>query len=159
MLKIQIFANLLFNPTIFCWYYGKTPSMPDNTSSSLPNLSGVVSSKVVLDHMKAMEAGHRAHSEALFSRKIREALKHKIRAQQRIFNSGDKVYYKRDQIKGPAGHCYRGPAVIIGKRGQVYWLVHQNKVLSCAVPIMTIRKDPALGLSALVVPRWRSKVQ
>jgi len=130
--KNQWPSSTLGGFSAFQLHYGKTPSMPDNTSSSLPNLSGVVSSKVVLDHMKAMEAGHRAHSEALFSRKIREALKHKIRAQQRIFNSGDKVYYKRDQIKGPAGHCYRGPAVIIGKRGQVYWLVHQNKVLSCA---------------------------
>ena len=53
-------------------------------ASSLPSLCGVVSSKVVLEHMKAMEACHKAHSEALFSRKIRDALRHKIRAQQSV---------------------------------------------------------------------------
>ena len=78
--------------------------MPDNSSASLPNLCGVVSSKVILEHMQAMEACHKAHSEALFSQKIREALRHKIRSQQRVFQSGDKVYYKRNQLKGSDGH-------------------------------------------------------
>ena len=82
--------------------------------------------------MKAMEATHKAHTESMFSNKIKEALKRKIRAQQQIFHSGDKVYYKRDQVKGPSGHIYKGPAVVLGRRGQVYWIVHQNKVLSCA---------------------------
>ena len=30
-------------------------------------------------------------------------------------------------------HLYRGPATIIGNRGQVYWLLHQNKVLACCL--------------------------
>ena len=73
--------------------------MPDNTRSELPNLSGTVTSQLVLDHMKAMEACQKAHSVALFSRKIKDALKNKLRAQQRVFEIGQKVYYKRDQIR------------------------------------------------------------
>ena len=53
--------------------------MPDNTSAELPNLCGVVTSEIVLDHMRAMEACQKVHSEALFSRKIKDALKNKIR--------------------------------------------------------------------------------
>ena len=90
--------------------------------------------------MKAIDACHR-HSKALFGRKIRDALRHKIRAQQKVFAVGEKVYYKHDQIKGPEGHYYRGPAVDIGKRGQIYWLVHQNKVLACsATRLLTVCK-------------------
>ena len=56
--------------------------------------------------MKAMEEAHKAHTETMFSNKIKEALKRKIRAQQQVFYPNDKVYYKRDQILGPGGHVY-----------------------------------------------------
>ena len=112
--------------------YGKSPAMPDNCSAGLPNLSGRISSQTVLSHMQAMEACQKAHTEAMFSRKIKEALKNKIRSQQKVFEVGQKVYYKRDQLKSSDSHLYRGPASIIGKRGQIYWLVHQNKVIACS---------------------------
>ena len=60
--------------------YGKSPAMPDNCSAGLPNLSGRISSETVLSHMQAMEACQKAHTEAMFSRKIKEALKNKIRS-------------------------------------------------------------------------------
>ena len=60
--------------------YGKSPAMPDNCSAGLPNLSGRISSQTVLSHMQAMEACQKAHTEATFSRKIKEALKNKIRS-------------------------------------------------------------------------------
>ena len=102
--KNQWPSSTLGGFSAFQLHYGKSPAMSDNSSSTLPYLSGVVSSKVVLEHIRAMEAGHKAHSEALFSRKIRTALRHKIRAQQKVFQQGEKVYFKRDQIKGQAGH-------------------------------------------------------
>ena len=129
--KNQWPSSTLGGFSAFQLQYGRSPAMPDNTSAELPNLSGTVTSQLVLDHMKAMEACQKAHSEALFSRKIKDALKNKIRAQQRVFEIGQKVYYKRDQKRSSDRHLYRGPATIIGKRGQVYWLVHQNKVLAC----------------------------
>ena len=93
-----------------------------------------------------MEEAHKAHTETMFSNKIKEALKRKIRAQQQVFYPNDKVYYKRDQILGPGGHVYKGPAVVIGKRGQVYWIVHQNKVISSAASRM-ISVEDAEGIS------------
>ena len=48
--------------------------MPDNSSAEIPNLIGMVTSELVLDHMKAMDACQKAYFVALFSRKIRYEL-------------------------------------------------------------------------------------
>ena len=85
-------------------HYGSSPALPDISSSTLPQINSAVSSGKVLEHMKAMEETHKAHTETMFSNKIKEALKRKIRAQQQVFYPNDKVYYKRDQIFGPGGH-------------------------------------------------------
>ena len=63
---------------------------------------------------------------------------------------GQKVYYKRDQLKSSDSHLYRGPASIIGKRGQIYWLVHQNKVIACSatrlIPVENNEEESWIGL-------------
>ena len=105
--KNQWPSSTLGGFSAFQLQYGKSPSMPDNTSAELPNLSGTVTSQLVLDHMKAMEACQKAHSVALFSRKIKDALKTKIRAHQRIFDIGQKVYYKRDQVMSSDRHYWK----------------------------------------------------
>ena len=139
--KNQWPSSTLSGYSAYQLHYGSSPAIPDVTTATLPQLNTVVSSSKVHEHMKAMEACHKAHSKAMFSKKIKEALLSKIRAQQQIFTAGEKVYYKRDQVKGPEGHMYKGPAMVLGRRGQVYWIVHQNKVLACGATCLIAVED------------------
>ena len=57
--------------------------------------------------------------------KIRKALQHKVRAVERTFKTGEKVYYRRDGDK--AKWC--GPATVLGNKGSVHYLLHQGDVV------------------------------
>ena len=49
-------------------------------------------------------------------------MRHKVRAVERRYVSGEEVYYKKDSDRT---QC-RGPATVIGNRGALHFLVHQG---------------------------------
>ena len=77
-------------------------------------------------------------------------LKNKIGSQQKVFEVGQQVYYKREQLKSSDSHLYRGPASLIGKRGKISWLVHKNKVIVCSatrlIPVENNEEERWIGL-------------
>ena len=94
----------------------------------LPVLEGVTTSESVAAHINALYAGRKAFAEAQCDEKIRKALRHKVRAVERTYNQGEKVYYRRDSDKSR----WRGPATVLGNKGSIYYLVHQGDVIRVA---------------------------
>ena len=108
--------------------FGKQPKLPDIMSDKLPALEGVTTSESVAAHITAMYAGRKAFTEAMYDEKVRKALRHKVRAVERRYTSGEQVFYRRDGDKKE----WRGPATVIGNKGSVHYLVHQGEVVRVA---------------------------
>lgn len=108
--------------------FGKQPKLPDIMSDKLPALEGITTSESVAAHITAMYAGRKAFTEVLYDEKVRKALRHKVRAVERRYTSGEQVFYRRDGDKKE----WRGPATVIGNKGSVHYLVHQGEVIRVA---------------------------
>ena len=91
----------------------------------LPALEATTTSQSLAAHITAMYAGRQAFPKAMCDRKARKAQRHKVRAVERVYDYGEQVYFERD---GDKGTC-RGPGQILGKRGSMYFIVHQGKVV------------------------------
>ena len=91
--------------------FGKNPNLPTVLNDKLPSLEGKTSSEVVATHINVKHEARKAFIECEASEKIRRALRHNIReSTTMVFQTGDKVYYKR------LGCDYwKGPGIVIGK--------------------------------------------
>ena len=111
--------------------FGRNPNLPVILHDFLPALEGVSTSKSVAEHIKAMHAGRKAFAEVQCDEQTRRAFRHRVRAVEKVFSSGSKVYYKRD-----GQDRWRGPATVIGNDGSVYFLRHQAtlyRVAACRI--------------------------
>ena len=79
--------------------FGKNPKLPNIMTDRLPALEGITTSESVAAHINALYAGRRAFMEAQCDEKIRQALRHKVRAVEKHYVSGEQVFYKRDGDK------------------------------------------------------------
>ena len=90
---------------------GRNPNFPSVLIDNLPALNGETKSEEVARHLNVKLAARKAFVECEASDKIRRALRHNVReSTTMIYESGDKVYYRR--LKSD---CWRGPATVIGK--------------------------------------------
>ena len=111
--------------------FGKNPQLPNILNDTLPGLEGVSTSKAVSEHITALHSGRKAFAEVQCDEQTRRALRHKVRAVEKRYEQGSKVYYKRD-----GQDRWRGPATVIGNDGSVYFLRHQGslyRVPSCRI--------------------------
>ena len=108
--------------------FGKEPRLPNIMTDRLPALEGVTTSQSVAAHINALYAGRKAFAEVQCEEKVRIALRHKVRAVERRYEAGEKVYYRRDGDKA----AWRGPATVLGNKGSVHYLVHQGDVVRVA---------------------------
>ena len=108
--------------------FGKQPTLPNLVTDKLPALEGVTTSQSVAAHINAMYGARKEFMAAQCDEKIRRALRHKVRAVERRYLSGEEVYYKRDSDRTQ----WRGPATVIGNRGALHFLVHQGELVRVA---------------------------
>ena len=90
--------------------YGKDPNMPNIPYNKPPAMNGVTTSKSVAAHISALHKSRIAFTEAICDQKVMRALRHKVRAVERTYALGQKVYYRRDGEKVE----WRELAVVIG---------------------------------------------
>lgn len=122
--------------------FGKNPSLPGILSDKLPALEGVTTSKVVAEHINALHAGRKAFAEVQCDESIRRALRHRVRAAEKVFKPGNKVYYKRD-----GQDRWKGPAVVIGNDGSVYYIRHQGNLYRVAACRLNDIEDSPMDVS------------
>lgn len=100
-------------------------------SDKLPALEGVTTSIIVAEHINALHAGRKAFAEIKCDESIRRALRHRVRAAEKVFKVGSRVYYKRD-----GQDRWRGVATVVGSDRSVYYLRHQGnlyRVAACRI--------------------------
>ena len=103
--------------------FGKNPNLPNILQDTLPALEGVSTSEAVAEQIRALHAGRKHFAEVQCDEQIRRALRHKVRAVEKSYPQGTKVYYKRD-----GQSQWRGKATVIGNDGSVYFLRHQGSI-------------------------------
>ena len=108
--------------------FGRNPRIPGVGNDKLPALSGTVT-EAVAKHINNLISAHKNYREAVNLKKIKVALAHKIRSIERDYVNGEKVYYKREILKQGDRNKWSGPATVIGKHGNVYYISHQSSLL------------------------------
>ena len=117
--------------------FGKQPKVPNDMVDKLPALEGVTTSKSLAMHITAMHAGRKAFTEALYNEKVQKALRHNVRAVERVYLQGEDVYYRRDSDRA----AWRGPITVLESLGSVYFLVHQEDVVRVAASRIVATED------------------
>ena len=104
--------------------YGRNPKLPCTLSDELPALEGTTTSEMVAKHLNASHSARKAFIAAETSEKIRRALKHKVRTNGKVHQSGAHVYFKRDEQKE-----WKGPATVIGQDGKTVILKYGSNIV------------------------------
>ena len=104
--------------------YGRNPKLPSTLSDELPALEGITTSEMVAKHLNASNSARRASIAAEISEKIQRALRHKVRTNGKVHQSGAHVYFKRDEQKE-----WKGPATVIGQDGKTVILMYGSNIV------------------------------
>ena len=104
--------------------FGRNPRLPCAINDNLPALEGVTSSDVLAKHLNASHSARKAFIAAETSEKIRRALRHNIRGTGITFQSGDLVYFKKENQNE-----WKGPATVIGQEGKTVILKYGSYII------------------------------
>ena len=88
-------------------------------NDSLPALEGTTISETLGKHLNALHASRQAFIRAETSERIRRALRHQVRPTGRTYQSGELVYFKRDNDAE-----WKGPGTVIGQEGKTVIIKH-----------------------------------
>ena len=113
--------------------FGSNPKVPDMFHATLPQLEGKTQSELVVQHLNAQQSARRGFTESQCDEKIRRALRHQVRCHLEVYNTGDKVYFKRDD-----SNRWRGPGTVIGQDRQVVFVRHGGVFIR--VPTCRLKK-------------------
>ena len=99
---------------------GRNPSIPNiMTYENLPALNSNTISKVVADHLTAMEVARKKFIELENSDRMRRVLRERVyESANQKYLSGDEVYFKREKSG------WHGPATVVGQLGNQVLLKH-----------------------------------
>ena len=93
--------------------YGKNPEVPGILEyKNLPALNEDTCSKLLADHLNALSAARLSFIKAENSERLRRIMRERVYVGATAkYYSGDQVYYKRKNVKGP----WFGPATVVGQ--------------------------------------------
>ena len=112
--------------------FGRNPKLPNIMSENVSALHGSTSSEMLAMHLNALHSARKAFITSEADERIKRALRSKIRASEQIFNSGDRVFYKREGREkwlGPAKVVCQDGKVIFIRHGGVFVRVSPNRLL------------------------------
>ena len=97
--------------------FGSNPNLPSVLIDKPPALGGSTISEMFAKHLNTLYASRKAFIQSECSERIRRALRHQIRPSNTVFQTGDKVYYRR-------GDQWRGPGKVLGQDGKIVFVRH-----------------------------------
>lgn len=105
-----------FSPNMLV--FGRNPNLPNILVNKPPANNPVSVSKYLCENLNAMQAAREAYVQQESSEKLKRALLRKTRSySNEVFQTGDSVYYRRDN-----NVYWHGPAKIIGQDGKMFLL-------------------------------------
>ncbi|CAG2194339.1 unnamed protein product [Mytilus edulis] len=114
--------NAVNNEHGYCPYqlvYGRNPNLPSVLTDKLPAHEGTTMSEIVGKHIQTLHSARTAFTRSECSKRIHRALRKQTRPGGIIYQTGDKVYYKRPDKKE-----WKGPGHVIGQDGAVVFVRH-----------------------------------
>ena len=112
--------------------FGRNPNLSNIMTDQAPALEGSSTSEVLVRHLNGLHAARRAFIESEASERVKRALRSKIRASERKYSPGDRVYYKRETQErwlGPAKVIFQDGKVIFVRHGATFVRVSSNRLL------------------------------
>jgi hypothetical protein len=106
--------------------FGRNPNLPSVLTSKLPALRTVTPSKLISEHLSALNASREAFVQSEASAKLKKAIHHQTRTvTNKVYKIGDEVLYKR-----PGQKEWHGPGTIFGVDGSVTLVRHGGATVS-----------------------------
>ena len=105
--------------------YGKNLNIPSVMTDNPPALEGSTISSSFAQHINTLHAARQSYIEVESSERICKALRYKIRMFATVFESGCRVYYKRNN-----SNKWKGPGIVIGHDGKIILMRHGSVRLS-----------------------------
>ena len=97
--------------------FGRNPNLPSVICDHIPALHCTSISEMFAKNLNTLHTSRKAYIQSECSERIRRALRHQIRPSNTIYQTGDKVYYLRD-------NQWRGPGKVKGQDGKVVFVRH-----------------------------------
>lgn len=105
--------------------FGRTPSIPSLDSvEMITTMNESTANKVLADHLNVMYLSRSAFLKANNSDKVKRALKSRIPNSEEEYFSGDRVYFRRRNMRR-----WCGPATVIGKDGKIVFLRQGGSIM------------------------------
>ena len=130
---------------------GRNPTIPSILSyENLPALNNTTSSKIVAEHLSAMEVARKKFIELENSDRMRRILRERVyESSNERYLSGDVVYFKREKSG------WQGPATVVGQLGNQVLLKHGGMLIRihpCKI-VLKAKADSCVNKDAIeVVP-------
>ncbi len=99
--------------------FGVNPNLPGMGEVHPPALNEKVNGSILHKHLKILNDCRKAFVEAESCEKVQRALRHKIRINSQVFESGTLVYYKKDNVDE-----WLGPAKVLFQDGRIVFIRH-----------------------------------
>ena len=109
---------------------GYAPRLPSTLDQDLPALENVTTSDVIRSHLITLHKTREAYIQSENADRIRRALRANIRCNEENFDSGDSVFYKRENAnewKGPGKVIVDGTNILM-KHGGYVVKVHRTRL-------------------------------
>ena len=106
--------------------FGRNPNLPNVMSDKPPAFTGPNTCETLKKHLNALHAARKSLIETESNERIRQALRHKARSCETVFNHGDSVFYMRE-----GQECWLGPANVFQDK-KVIFLCHSRMFIRCS---------------------------
>ena len=123
--------------------FGKNPDVPGLSNyKNLPCLDEFTSSKIVADNLNAMTAARKAFVTLENGERLKRLLRERVyEGANAKYYSGDSVYYKRANQKGP----WLGPGIVVGHLDNQVLVKHGGSLIRL-LPCKVVLKETAEGM-------------
>ena len=100
-------------------------------SDKQPALEGTTSSEIFAQHLNALHEARRAYIQTEANKRIRRALRTKVRATEQIYQNGDTVFYKqegKERWLGPASVVFQDSKVVFVRHRGIFVRLSPNRL-------------------------------
>ena len=112
--------------------FGQSSNILNVMTDKPPALHGTTISQVVSKHLNAVHTARQAFVKAESSERICQAFRYKIRENSEKYESGDKVFYERENSnkwKDPGFVIGQDRKIIFVRHGSIYVRVSANRIM------------------------------
>ena len=108
--------------------FGTNPNLPNLLTEGLPAMEGKTHSEILAQHINSLQAARKVFTANETSERVRIAQKKKIKTNNEVYYTGDKVYCKHT-----LENTWRGPGRVQYQDGKVVFIRSGARMISTSV--------------------------